>query len=83
MGGNIEWDKHPDLDEWYSKDRGLWDVGDYVISPHSEVEDAWQIVVRGHRLDEPYAHWKLAMQDCQRDADLRAGIRPLTQEQDQ
>jgi hypothetical protein len=75
---SIEWDKHPDLDEWYSKDRGLWDVADYVISPHSKVDNAWQVQVRGHLLADHYVHWKFAMQDCQADADRRAGHRNPT-----
>ncbi|MFC5584484.1 hypothetical protein ACFPOD_05130 [Nitratireductor kimnyeongensis] len=66
----IRWDKHTDIDEWYSKDAGDWGVSDYVVDKNP-VGDDWRLRVRGHLLEDEFVSPAEAMDAAQRDHEIR------------
>jgi len=50
----LEWDKHPDEDEWFSHDHGLYDVSEYLVYKSPVSTTAWCLKVRGILLDEDF-----------------------------
>lgn len=66
----LEWDKHPDDDEWYSIDSGNYQVSDYCVY-HSPNSDGWCLNVRGHLLDEDFSSSDAAKAAAQADYEQR------------
>jgi hypothetical protein len=67
----LEWDKHPDEDEWFSHDHGLYDVSEYLVYKSPVSTTAWCLKVRGILLDEDFLGPDAAKAAAQSDYEAR------------